>query len=123
MGWHDWKVALIFNIRFIAALRGHVSAVYQLAWSSDSRMLVTASKDTTLKLWCIRTKKLRMDLPGHQDEVFCVDWSPGGDRVASGSKDRTLKMFALICLPLGGAINNRAFHLNVSIFIDLHCLV
>lgn len=36
--------------RFIASLRGHVGAVYRLAWSADSRMLVSASKDTTLKV-------------------------------------------------------------------------
>jgi ribosome assembly protein 4 len=36
--------------RFIANLRGHVAAVYRVAWSADSRMLVSASKDTTLKV-------------------------------------------------------------------------
>lgn len=44
--------------RFIASLRGHVAAVYRVAWSADSRMLVSASKDSTLKvsvsaLWAI----------------------------------------------------------------------
>ena len=33
--------------------RNHVSPVYQLAWSSDSRLLVSASKDSTLKVSCI----------------------------------------------------------------------
>lgn len=36
--------------RFIATLRGHVAAVYRVSWSSDSRMLVSASKDSTLKV-------------------------------------------------------------------------
>ena len=35
--------------KFIATLRAHVGPVYQLAWSSDSRMLVSGSKDSTLK--------------------------------------------------------------------------
>ena len=30
--------------------RNHVGPVYQLAWSSDSRLLVSASKDSTLKV-------------------------------------------------------------------------
>lgn len=38
------------DARFIANLRGHVAAVYRVAWSADSRMLVSASKDTTLKV-------------------------------------------------------------------------
>ena len=36
--------------KFIATLRGHIGAVYRLAWSADSRLLVSASKDTTLKV-------------------------------------------------------------------------
>jgi len=36
--------------RFVATLRGHVGAVYRLAWSADSRLLVSASKDSTLKV-------------------------------------------------------------------------
>jgi len=33
--------------KFVATLRGHVATVYQLAWSADSRLLVSASKDST----------------------------------------------------------------------------
>lgn len=43
--------------------------VYQCAWSADSRLLVTGSKDCTLKVWNARTGNLAMDLPGHEDEV------------------------------------------------------
>lgn len=34
---------------FVATFRGHVGPVYQLAWSADSRMIVSGSKDSTLK--------------------------------------------------------------------------
>jgi ribosome assembly protein 4 len=50
----------IWNARdgkFINTLRGHVAPVYQCCFSADSRLLVTASKDTTLK-WDMRTHKL-----------------------------------------------------------------
>jgi WD40 repeat protein len=33
-------------------------------------MFVSASKDSTLKVWNIKTRKLMHDLPGHSDEVF-----------------------------------------------------
>ena len=36
--------------RFVAVLRGHVQKVYQLAWSADSRLLVSGSSDSTLKV-------------------------------------------------------------------------
>ena len=32
-------------------------------------MLISASKDSTLKIWDIKTKKIKFDLPGHLDEV------------------------------------------------------
>lgn len=78
------------------SLRGHVSPVYQVAFSPDSRLLLSGSKDSTLKLWDMRTKKLKFDLPGHADEVFSVDWSlcvGEGSRVVSGGRDRTIKFW------------------------------
>lgn len=36
--------------KFVATLRGHVGPVYRLAWSADSRMVVSASKDSTVKV-------------------------------------------------------------------------
>lgn len=55
--------------RYLLSLRGHVGSVYQVAWSADSRLLVSGSSDSTLKVWDIKTGKLNMDLPGHADEV------------------------------------------------------
>lgn len=47
----DKAVKLWDGVRgaFVATLRGHVGPVYQVAWSADSRLLVSASKDSTLK--------------------------------------------------------------------------
>lgn len=77
-------------------------------------MLVSASKDTTLKvgpatllmvvlrtdlqLWDLKTFKIRIDLPGHTDEVYCVDFV--ADKVVSGGRDKTVKMWVYF-LPRG----------------------
>lgn len=71
-------------------------------------MLVSASKDSTLKvrplarapahladslasqLWDLKTYKIRVDLPGHSDEVYCVDFV--ADKIASGGRDKKVKM-------------------------------
>ena len=75
------------------ALRGHVGAVYQLAWAADSRLLASGSKDSTVKVWNVRSNKMKEDLPGHSDEVFALDWSPSGSGAATGGKDRVLKIW------------------------------
>jgi ribosome assembly protein 4 len=87
----DGQISL-FIFSYITTLRGHVAAVYQVCWSADSRILVSGSKDSTMKVWNLQTRKLEYNLPGHADEVYSVDWSPDGYRVASGGKDRMLKM-------------------------------
>lgn len=79
--------------RFINTLRGHVAPVYQCAFSADSRLLVTSSKDTTLKVWSMANFKMTSDLPGHQDEVYAVDWSPDGLMVGSGGKDKAVRLW------------------------------
>lgn len=66
-------VALKRGARFIATLRGHVAAVYRLSWSADSRMLVSASKDSTLKVGSV-------DL---SDELLGLQ----GSNAAMGSED------------------------------------
>jgi len=81
---------------FLYTLTGHVGAVYQVAWSPDSRFLVSASKDSTAKLWDLssdKPKSAKETLPGHYDEVYALDWSPHGSAVATGSKDRTIKIW------------------------------
>ena len=41
-----------------------------MAWSADSSYLVSASKDSTIKLWAVKDpKKALHTLPGHEDEV------------------------------------------------------
>lgn len=69
MCWLIWPHLLLSSGRYLASLRGHVSAVYQVAWSADSRLLVSGSSDSTLKVWDVKTGKLHTDLPGHADEV------------------------------------------------------
>lgn len=72
---------------------GHVGPVYLISWAIDGRFIVSGSQDSTLKIWDIKTRKLRGDLPGHADQIFAIDWSPNGSMVASGGKDRQLKLW------------------------------
>lgn len=51
----------------MATFRGHVGAIYIVSWSVDSRYVVSGSKDSTMKVWDISSRKLMYDLPGHAD--------------------------------------------------------
>lgn len=74
----DLMSIIIFPwLRYLASLRGHVAAVYQIAWSADSRLLVSGSSDSTLKVWDVKAQKLATDLPGHADEVGLVPRAEG----------------------------------------------
>lgn len=57
------------TFRHITTFRGHVGEVYQIAWASDSRLFVSGSKDSTMKVWDAKNGTLVEDLPGHADEV------------------------------------------------------
>lgn len=56
-------------------------------------MCISGSKDSTLKVWDIKFKKLMFDLPGHSDEIYTVEWSPDGKKVISGGKDKLVKIW------------------------------
>ena len=66
--------------------------MFRLTWSPDSRYIVTASEDSTLKLWSMKTFKMIAELPGHSGSVYACDWAPNGASVASGGADKTLKL-------------------------------
>ncbi|EER04073.1 conserved hypothetical protein, partial [Perkinsus marinus ATCC 50983] len=51
----------------------------------DSCVLVSGSKDSTVKVWDAVKRKL--------NEVFAVDWSGDGARVVSAGRDKVVKIW------------------------------
>lgn len=85
-------------------LRGHkdeVTAIRFLRTKHDAgpagggraEHLITASKDTFLKVWDLATQHCVQTIVGHRAEVWSIDVSPAGDRVVSGSSDRMLRLW------------------------------
>jgi hypothetical protein len=70
----------------VATLNGHAGAVLQVAFSPDGKLLATGSADKTVKLWDVRTGKLKKTLSGHGAEVGAVAFSPDGKILASGGR-------------------------------------
>lgn len=79
--------------RRIASLRGHMSSVNALAWSSDSRHLISASSDQTAIIWDVERRHCRALLRGHKDSVRGCAWAPNAAIVATASGDTTAMLW------------------------------
>jgi len=65
--------------------RAHSDAVIQAKFSRDGNQFVTASFDTTVKVWNRSSQRLISTFQGHTNEVFKADFSPDRRTVASVS--------------------------------------
>lgn len=64
-----------------------------MAWSSDSRLLVSGSDDKTLKVWELSTGKSLKTLKGHSNYVFCCNFNPQSNLIVSGSFDESVRIW------------------------------
>ncbi|MEO0837242.1 MAG: hypothetical protein AAFY16_15050, partial [Cyanobacteria bacterium J06642_3] len=79
-------------------LRGHsdwFGGVYSIAFSRDSKLIASGSKDKTIKIWQVDTGNEIATLEGHSDDITSVAISADNEILASGSKDKTLKLWKL----------------------------
>jgi WD40 repeat protein len=76
-----------------ASLRGHQGFVTHFALSPDERRLVTASADTTLRLWDLASGESRI-LRGHTAPVSAVAFSADGTQIISTSEDGTVRCWS-----------------------------
>jgi len=68
-------------------MRGRSGAVTSIAFAPDGKLLASAGKDKSAKLWDAATGQLLRTLSGHGGEVHSVAFSPDGKLLASGSAD------------------------------------
>lgn len=75
-------------------LRGHLQDVLDLAWSSNSSKLVSASVDNSVMIWdLLNPTKAPITLRNHSNFVQGVAIDPLSRLVASMGNDRTLRVF------------------------------
>jgi WD40 repeat-containing protein SMU1 len=74
----------------------HDEAVFCLAFSRDSEMLVSGSQDGKIKVWRVTTGKcLRKFDHAHSEGVTCVCFGEDSTHILSGSFDHTVRIHGL----------------------------
>jgi WD40 repeat protein len=79
--------------RRVVELKGHRGAIWGIALSADGSRVVTASEDSTLRVWDGKALKSQRVLTGHEGPVYCVALSPDGAYALSGGSDKTVRLW------------------------------
>lgn len=77
-----------------ADLCGHSNSVTSIAFSPDSKYIVSGSYDKTARIWNVQTGEGGHTLGGHTDAVTSVAFSPTGAHIATGSDDRSVMVWS-----------------------------
>jgi eukaryotic-like serine/threonine-protein kinase len=73
--------------------KGHTDGINSVAFSSDSKMLASASSDHTAKIWDVARGQDQVTLRGHAGRVFSVSFSPDGRLMATGGDDNAIRLW------------------------------
>jgi WD40 repeat protein len=76
-----------------ALLKGHANAIFGLAFSPDSKRLISGSFDKAAIIWDVAAHKLLHRLQGHTDYIYGVGFTPDGARAVTASFDKTLRLW------------------------------
>ncbi|HET8911379.1 MAG TPA: NB-ARC domain-containing protein [Ktedonobacteraceae bacterium] len=81
-------------------LHGHSGGVYSLAFTPNSRSLLSGSEDGTLRMWNLERGQCIHILQGYAVSLFDIAWSPDGKSIASAGSN------ALVTIWEGEGLNS-----------------
>ncbi|TDL13687.1 WD40 repeat-like protein, partial [Rickenella mellea] len=75
-------------------LEGHIDHIRSVAFSPDSKHIVSGSNDKTIRVWDAETGTVTLGpLEGHTEGISSVAFSPNGKHIVSGSDDETIRVW------------------------------
>ena len=93
------KIIDVFKLKMVQALVGHGADVNELLiHPNNSRLLLSASKDRSLRLWDIGNAKCLVIFSGHEghkEQVVSTDVHSSGKYIVSAGMDQSIKIWSL----------------------------
>lgn len=91
------KKVMVFSSsgKLLQTLSGATQSVMYTEFSPTTELLLGASNDNSVKLWTVRTARLKDTLTGHIGKIYAAKFTPDASKILSGSHDRTLKIWDL----------------------------
>jgi guanine nucleotide-binding protein subunit beta-2-like 1 protein len=75
------------------SLTGHNHFVEDVVLSSDGQFALSASWDSTLRLWDLNSGKTHRRFVGHTKDVLSVAFSEDNRQIVSGSRDKSVRLW------------------------------
>lgn len=69
--------------------------VRAVCFSPDGNWLITGAEDRMVRVWDVRSRKVKHRLIGHGTDIYSVDASANGQFIISGSGDKKAKLWNL----------------------------
>jgi WD40 repeat protein len=89
--WKPYKI--VEQSHNVMVLRGHTNMVTSAVFSPDGTRILTASWDSTARLWDAATGAETAVLRGHEGTVTSAVFSPDGARILTASRDKTARLW------------------------------